>query len=337
MAADVPEDFSYDVYAPRASVRPGVVSSAPWPDPIPGIIPFGTLTILAGASSVGKSTLRCQWMRAQHTGHPICGYPTNPPTHFYYVVADRGLTEEAFFAKLGFTEHVTFYSVVDPKFGHDPEAFHQDRSGHDLLLAVIDRLNPIPGSHVIIDPLAPLFITGNQNRVRDVAASLIRMTRVIKERQINLDGIWHFGKQKADANDRYKRPQDRISGSGAVSGFSDTQIYLIDQEPPKQPYYVLGWNPRERPPEEFKVLREANQFVPYVGLDEVGIEAEPDRPTQVLWLLPEEGLRFNEWEEIACNALTISGKTFEMHFATLKKRGLIAKDIDGRWHRRKVN
>lgn len=243
-----------------------------FPDPIPGIIPFGTLTIFAGAPAVGKTTMLVDWMRRWKDGRPIWGHPTHPPPGgFYYVAADRGQTAEQFHAKVGFSEDVHFYSVVSADSGIDHTNFHKDAHGAQLLTSTIVAMNPQPGSHLFIDPLAPLFITGNQNRSRDVAASLVGLSRIIEERQINITGVCHFAKQKANKNDRYTRPQDRISGSGAFSGFSDTQIFLVDPEPPHQPYYVLGWNPRHHKPEEFKCIRD-EWFEPYVGPDMVGME-----------------------------------------------------------------
>ena len=245
------------------------MSNAAFPDPIPEILPFRTLTIFAGAPGVGKTTMFYEWMRRWRTGKPIWGHLTNSPTHFYYVSADRGQTERQFFDSLGFTDGVTFYSVVESTIDHTN--FHRDAHGAQLTAHVISELQPIPGSHLIIDPMAPLFITGNQNRTRDVAASLIGFSRLTRERNINITGTWHFAKQKADKNDRYKRPQDRISGNGAVSGFSDTQIYLIDPEPPKQPYHILGWNPRYTAPQEFPCVRVGDTFVSYKSLEDVGV------------------------------------------------------------------
>jgi hypothetical protein len=215
------------------------------------------------------------WMRRWRDGRTICEHPTCKPTHFYYIVADRGQTSDAFYNKLGYREGVTFYSVVSADSGQNVDDYAKDAHGKALFDHVMLTLNPEPGSHVVIDPLAPLFIAGNQNRTRDVASSLIRMSRTIEERRINITGTWHFAKQKDGKAERYKRPQDRISGSGAISGFSDTQIYLVDPEPPQIPYHTLGWNPREVPPEEFKFERQ-QWFIPYVGLEGIGEDDEDD-------------------------------------------------------------
>lgn len=265
-------------------------------------------------------------MRRWRDGRTIWGHATNPPVGgFYYVCADRGQTAEAFHAKVGFSEDVHFYSVVSSQSGIDHTNFHKDAHGGQLLTHTISALNPPPGAHLFIDPLAPLFITGNQNRARDVAASMVGLSRIIEERQINITGICHFSKQKGNKNDRYARPQDRISGSGAFSGFSDTQIYLVDPELPLQPYYLLGWNPRHHKPEEFRCTRE-EWFVPYRGLCDVGTAADNDRPTFVLSYIPDDGIRTGDLVDIAADRLDCSPRTIFSDIKTLHERGSIVKD-----------
>lgn len=338
---------------PIASPEPASPAAGSFLDPIPNIIPYKTLSIFAGAPAVGKTTMLLEWMQRWLTGRTICGHATNPPIHFYYICADRGLQPYQFYAKLGeeFRDRCTFYSVVGRDSKLDVDAFHNQNHGKDLIKHVFAELNPQPGAHLIIDPLAPLFITGSQNNTRNVAASLIGLSRWIEDCQVNITGTWHFAKQKTDKADRYMRPQDRISGSGAVSGFSDTQIYLVDPEPAAKPpieYHLLGWNPRDSKPEEFRFTRE-KWFVPYVGIDQIGnsmsdydsgdlayITPPDDKPRQMAKLLPVEGLRYTDWEALACAQLNISPKTFESHVRTLKDRDEIWKDPAGKWYHRVV-
>lgn len=305
------------------------MTPARYPDPIPGIIPFGTLTIFAGAPAVGKTTMLVDWIRRWFDGRSIWHHPSHRPTHVYYVCADRGQTEEQFRSKVGDNHHadITFYSVVSSKSGIDHTNFHKDAHGRELLTKTIVDLQPIPGSHLILDPLAPLFITGNQNRSRDVAASLIGLSRTIEERHINITGICHFSKQKADKNDRYRRPQDRISGSGAFSGFSDTQIYLVDPEPPKIDYYTLGWNPRNHPPEEFKCTR-AEWFTPYIDLTDVGVDIT-EREHLVLNIIPEEGIAPAALQRRAEEDLGIAQATYWRYLRELTSRELVTRDDRG--------
>lgn len=307
----------------------------PFPDPIAGVIPFATLTIFAGAPGAGKTTLLVDWLHRWRADQTICRHRTAPPTWFYWISADRGQTESEFYAKIGFRDRITYYSVVSGASGINTEDFHKDANGRALFQHCMAVLNPIPGSHVIIDPIGPLFITGNQNRARDVAASLISMSRCIEERQINITGTAHFSKQKADPNDRYRRPQDRISGSGAWSGFSDTQMYIVDPEPPNRNYHQFGWNPRNLPPEDFKFERTARGFVPHAGLDEIGTTVDNDRPSQLYALIPELGILTKDLELLAVMQFAISRATFYRDIETLKERYLIYRDDQtGKLYRR---
>jgi hypothetical protein len=311
-------------------------TTKPFPDPIPGIIPFGTLTIFAGAPGVGKTTMLIEWMRRWRDGRTICGHQAHDPTWFYYICADRGLSAQAFYDLVGFTDRLTFFSVVSADSKLNVDDLQKSEHGKTLLAHCLTELAPIPGSHLIIDPLSPLFISGSPNNQRDVAASLIRLSRRIEDLQFNVTGTAHFGKQKADRQDRYRRPQDRISGSGAFSGYSDTQMYLVDPEK-DQPYYLLGWNPRYHPPEEFKFTRE-RWFVPYTGLCDVGVDADTDRPTQVLVLIPDTGIFYNDLVDAVCQRFDVSPSTAKRDIKELSTRGLIEREQQtGKIQRRKVN
>ena len=234
-----------------------------FPDPIPGIIPFGTVTIFAGAPGVGKTAMLAEWCQRWRDGAPICGHATSRPTGFYYLAADRQwASHQQWFNAVGFGD-IPHYSLADdPTF--DLTELLKPYNALTLLTRSLDVLRPLPGAHVFIDPISPLYIAGNPNASRDVARTLLGVSREAQARQINITCTAHFGKQKADKNERYQRPQDRIAGTGAFSGFSDTQIYLIDPEPPLQPYHVLGWVPRHVRPQEFTFTRnDHGLFVPY--------------------------------------------------------------------------
>lgn len=249
--------------APPANQAPATA----FPDPIPGVIPFGTVTIFAGAPGVGKTAMLADWIVRWRDGRTIWGHLTNCPTQFCYLAADRQwASHQQWFNAVGYPD-IPRYSVVDdPEFKPSDLAQHHNALG--LFAKALSKANngqpPIPGAHVFVDPVSPLFIAGSPNSSRDVARSLIEMSRLTKQYAINLTVTAHFGKQIADKMSRYQRPQDRIAGSGAFSGFSDTQIYLCDPEPPDHPFHCLGWNPRHSRPEEFTCTRGDNGlFIPY--------------------------------------------------------------------------
>lgn len=242
--------------------------AAQYPDPIPGIIAFQSLTVFAGAPGVGKTALLADLCARWRDGRSIFGRAVAPPVGgFYYLAADRQWASHAiWFERVGFAE-IPHYSLVDDRSVSlvDLQKAHQ---AHQLFDRCLDQLDPPPGAHVFVDPVSPLFINGNPNNPRDVARSMIGFSRRCSERRINITVVGHFSKQ-GKAEDRYTRPQDRISGSGAFVGFSDTQMYMCDPEKDaklKQPYHLFGWVPRHAPPEDFKLTRnELGLFVPYQG------------------------------------------------------------------------
>ena len=242
------------------------MSDSPFLDPIPGILPFGTLTMLSGAPGAGKTAMIADFYVRLRDGRPIWGYKTNRPTGFAYIASDRSWSSHQQWFNLAGMPDIPRYSLADdPHFDiKDIEESNALKMFHDALLQCNNGAPPIPGSFVTVDPVTPLFIAGSPNASRPVAKTLLAMSREARSFQITLLLVGHFGKQPADRNARYQRPQDRIAGSGAFSGFSDTQMFLVEPDPPDHPFHLFGWNPRHQRPEEFMCQRnDVGLFVPY--------------------------------------------------------------------------
>jgi hypothetical protein len=308
------------------------VPAQPYPDPIPGIIPFGTLTIFSGAPGVGKTALYAEWIARWRDGRTIFGQPAHAPIGgFYIIAADRQwASTQYWFDLIGYSD-IPHYSLTDD-LAINLNDIRDDRKGRELFEMALARLNPPPGAHVFVDPVTPLFITGNVNRSRDVASSMMGFSRLAKDHQINITCTGHFSKQKGDMGDRYLRPQDRIAGSGAFIGFTDTQMYLCDPEPdakPTQPFHLFGWVPRQRPPQDFKLVRDDHGlFIPYRSLEDVGSVSNSDkRPLELFQWIPdgEIGIRTCDLETIAVPRQNVSRRTFYRYLDTLTERGLIER------------
>lgn len=304
-----------------------------FPDPIPGIIPFGTLTIFAGAPGVGKTTMLAEWIKRWADGRTICEKPTNPPPGgFYFIAADRQwASHQQWFDAVGYPD-IPHYSIAgdrELKLGMVKSSQRVD----DLLTRCIDRLKPQPGGHLFIDPVSPLFIAGNPNQARDVATSLLALSRLCQQLQINITATAHFGKQKSDPREQYTRPQDRIAGSGAFSGFSDTQVYLIDPNPPKEPYHVLGWVPRHAAPADFHFRRDEDTglFIPYLHY------TEDERREAVYTCVPEEPLAQSVIVGRAQKQTGLSVRTIERYLTQLIKERRVIKVMRGVICRAKPN
>lgn len=324
---------------PPASVKPAELPApAPadpppgpaFPDPIPGVIPFGTLTIFAGAAGVGKTVMLSEMLARMRDGRPVWGHPTNPPTGFFYLAADRPWypTFADTFACAGFPD-IAHYALAD-----DPDqrpSQWQERTAFLLLESILtDKLKPTPGSVLVIDPAYPLFIKGDQNKARDVAVSLHVYRKLITRFQVSVICCSNVTKERTDSS--FVRPQDRISGSGAFSAYSDTQMYLMDKKGEGYPQ-LFGWTPRRAAAEEFQVEfdQKTRLFVPYTGqlpADDPEIAPLADVKLQpVLDLIPPfpDAIRAADLEDLALGTLRLSRATLHRYLTVLEGHGLIAR------------
>lgn len=241
------------------------MSDQRFPDPIADLIPYGSICTLAGASGVGKTCLYATWIRRLLDSKTICGKATTRPTEIGILAGDRRWqSHRQWFDAAGIPEDaIKHYSL------RDDEAFPWGDLRHtpkikDMFQRALDKLDLAPGSLLIPDPLA-LWIPGKVNDYKDVAIGLGVIDNVIKPRDLTLLGIFHQSKQIADKSQQYKRPQDRILGSAAQIGFSDTAMYLLGPEDMDTPYYGFGWVPHNALADTFKFTRDAwGLFIPYL-------------------------------------------------------------------------
>ncbi len=318
--------------ANRSVSQPNTSSPSPaFPDPIPGIIPFGHVTLFAGEARVGKSPMLISWIPRWQTGRTIMGHPTNAPTGFYYLVGDRSWNAyEKWFERVGIPS-VPHYAIDDdPTFNLN--LLSNEKAAHQVLIESLAKLDMPPGATLIIEPYAPGFMNGDQNRSRDVAAGMHRLRRLCKERQINVIAMVHFHKQPSDESKQYRRFIDRISGSGAFAGYSDTQMYLIGADPPLQPYHIFGWNPPHAPEEQFNYVRGTDGlFSPYSGKVKASAEdreqqRERQEVEQLYGLLPDTGtIKTSELVDRALDAFTFSQASVYRYLTILEELGRVAR------------
>lgn len=234
------------------------------PDLIEGLIPTGSICTLAGASGVGKTCLYATWIKRWLENQTIVGKKTRKPAEIGILCGDRRWqSHRQWFDAAGIPEDaIKHYSL------RDDESFpwtdlRQTPKVKDMFSRALDKLNLAPDSLVIPDPLA-LWIPGKVNDYKDVAIGLGVIDNVIKPRDLTMLGIFHQAKQIADKSQQYKRPQDKILGSAAQIGFSDTAMYLLGPEDLDVPYYGFGWVPHNAIADTFKFTRDAwGLFVPY--------------------------------------------------------------------------
>lgn len=181
------------------------------------MLPKKQISILAGASGAGKTTLTLQAIQQKQSDEP---FPLNfDGKRFAYLVADRTSDEVKERAKyLGVD--IELYGIADD------ETFDEG-----LLLAnpfaafrKAEKKFKKPYDILIVDPIG-IFMDGNAIDYKQTAVSLIRFNRFATEKNITIMACHHAAKRRTDFG--FARPQDRILGSAAFQGFSGTQMVLI--------------------------------------------------------------------------------------------------------------
>jgi hypothetical protein len=256
-------------------------------DPIPHIIPHGSICTFSGPPHVGKTTMLAQWCARWREGLDICGHPTNCPPKIAILAADRRWqsAQQTFTAAgCGDIAHLSLRDEAATNW----KAFRFWQKLPEIFHEYIKRLELPPGSLLIAEPLS-LWLAGNLIDYKSVAIGLGELDQVIRRHQITLIGVFHHAKERGSAEDQYVHAHERILGSGAQIGFSDTTIYMLGPKSlgnGKKPadHYLLGWLSHNAPEETFKFTRQENGlFAPYVGLDGAGEDHFPDE------LPPESG------------------------------------------------
>lgn len=235
------------------ATRSQAPAPSPFPDPIPGIIGYGTVNILAGAPGVGKTCLLSTILARLRDGKDIFGAACHAPPAIGFISADRGAATAWHWLRLAGAD-VRFYNLVeDTEF-----ATIRLRNKFQLVTVVlegcVEQLALPPGSIVVVDPVT-LFM-GNPNDYQGCAIACIEMRRMCHRRQLTMLGTAHASKQKADSKAQYKRLQDRILGSAAQLGYGDTQMYLASPEETDEKFHTFLWHPHTSPPQIFPLGRD---------------------------------------------------------------------------------
>ena len=235
---------------------------AAFPDPIPDILPFGTIGTFAGAPGVGKTALLASWVRRWLDGRTICGHQTGRPTSIAFLVGDRRWQSHEKWLQAAGCENTPHLSLWDDdKFLW--ASLRNWAAIQSTFARLLDQLAAPAGSLIVVDPM-PLFLPGRVNEYRDVAIGLGTLGQEIKKREYTCLGVFHQAKQLNDRQQQYRRPQDRILGSAAQLGFTDTAMYLLSPEDLGTDYYGFGWVPHNAPGETFRFARDAwGMFGPY--------------------------------------------------------------------------
>lgn len=311
------------------SVHKPTARSQAFPDPIPEIIPFGSLNLLAGASGVGKTCLLAWLLTQLRDGCPIFGRKPNTPKKLGYIGADRGAATARYWLDKAGYHDIPFYSLADDD-GFNTQRLRSKIHLIKILGECLDKLELPPGSLAVVDPLA-LFMGGNLNDYMNCALACLEMRRECRRRQITMIGTAHASKQKDDRRARYLRLEERILGSNAQLGYGDTQLYLASPEETQERFYTFLWRAHTAPPEVIPLGRgEDGMFLPW----EQSIIAVQEG--KVLEAVPADGSEV-PLTTILEQCSEISRATVFRRLQQLVDLGLVERSGKGQYRRRRVN
>lgn len=288
--------------APAASAAASTPPAPPYtplsapprpPDPLPGVLVGGTVNLLIGAPGVGKTALLASLAVAFRDQTQIFGRPVGPVNDVAFLNVDRSwwTTAAVWFARAGFPD-LRWYSYRDDP-GFPVGRLRRKHERTQIFRDGLDRLSLRPGSLVMVDPVT-LFFGGNLNDADACAVGCAEIGRIVQDRQLTLIGTAHTPKAKNDKKDQYRRLQDRISGSTAQTGYTDTQMVLVSPDEAGMDHYVFQWSPHTSPEEQFALKRDklglfhlAHQLGDMATAEK--LKTLPAELTTVLELLPPDG------------------------------------------------
>lgn len=313
-----------------------VSPSGQFPDPIPGVIPFGTTSLFVGSPHAGKTIELTDLAIRLRDGRSFCGHPTTRQAVGIITTDHRWEHDQGYWFTLAGWPDIPHVSLRDKDIGQI--AWHLFKSDiierSRILRLALKKLALPPGGTLIIDVGQP-FITNKINDYGEVSAGLNTMSDItFGEFQLTTFASGHMGKQKE--GQQYKTIHERIAGSVGMVGFTD-QMLSMEAPTDDEPYNTLGISSRRIKPETHCFVHDPKTglFVPYLGLKGEGETADNDRPTQILQLIPEDGsIEGSELCEMARTRFGISQKTFYRDLRTLQDRKLVVKNVWNHYQRR---
>jgi hypothetical protein len=258
-----------------------------------------------------------QLLHSIQKSKPFFGMLTTPGTRVGYIAADRGGDSLDYWANTMDVDlsQIKIRSLIKDE-DIDLKKFESNPMG--LLLQLVRQMMPL--DLLIIDPLIVFFGTDTKSYTTN-AKCLIQLNRVAHQHKVTILGIHHAVKARTDFG--FKRPQDRISGTGAFLGYSSTQIFLDTPEESGLPHHSLHIISHTAAPIELKLQRDSHAVFHLA-------ENEEQRVAQmILSAVPNDGAAATA--DIV-NALgDVPRRTIELYLSRLLREGLLVKPAHGRY------
>lgn len=318
---------------PSAAVAAGMRPTARERDVVADILPRGEVSILAGSSGAGKSTLLMQLLAAFQAGeHDFLGHVLDLDAKWGYIANDHAwkMYEETA-ARVGLdTSKLPHISLMDDD-QIDLELFRRDSLA--VLEQCLDRLIAAGCDTFVVDTLVSFFGSDIRQYTQN-AYALLRLGRLARRRGITILGTHHTTKARTDTG--FMRPQDRISGSSSLLGFSSTQLCLIPPGEAKDAvagvtsFHIIAHN---APPKTIALTRDQERngiFVPFSG---GALEGPSAHEMEILEVIESagEGVSVSRGYIAAALRERMSARTLDRALRALVSGGHITKSRHGEY------
>ena len=243
-------------------------------DPMPPVILRHSVNLLAGAPGTGKTAFLVYMVQTLQQKKPFFTLPAaSQPIYQAFIGADRSWDDSTrkWFDVQGIdADEFPHYSLQDDrKFQKSRLRKKHERIA--IFKECLDRVSldgtgifPTP-TLIYVDPLA-LFLGGNLLDYDTCLVACSELRELCIDKGICIVGTAHAAKQKADKKETYLRLQDRILGSAALFGYTDTQLYLASPEETDRSSYTFLWAPHHAKSQMFAMTRDdEGRFVPVDG------------------------------------------------------------------------
>ncbi len=296
-------------------------------DLITGLVPKQEVSILAGSSGAGKTTVVMQLTAAVQKHQSLWDlFTATEPLQIGLIGGDRSIRTTLDLAERAGADlsQCHIQSLTDDR---DIDITKLKYQSFDLLLDLIRGQHDAKTTLLLIDPLV-VFFGGDTKLYTSNAVPLIRLNRLCNDSGLTIIGTHHATKARTDYG--FKRRQDRIGGSGgALQGFSSTQLFLDTPEEAGEPHSVLRILHHLYPSRDLALQRtDRGLFEP------LAMPAAPNLDATgraILDAIPATQAVRRSY--LLANLPHIPPATLDRHLANLTEQGHLAKAKQGEYSR----
>ena len=181
------------------------------------VLPSREVHLLGGSSGAGKTRWLLKTLASWSRSEPVLGFPSHP-VPYVYVSLDR-------------SEASVIRTCEDIGVDHKTLPFLplRDRIDEDtklspsLILKTVSKEFPA-AKLIVIEGIARLVPGGRVIDYNTIADFLTRLGVWCQKRDATILGVHHTAKSKQDS--WYENPREKLLGSGAWGGYSETILFL---------------------------------------------------------------------------------------------------------------